>query len=112
MTLIDLRDVLVALGKEIKVPVWHYEALKEVKQYIVWAEDSQSFSNWGSDRMQSQTLEGSIDYFTKTEYDPNIVKIQNALNNGEISWYLNSIQFEKDTGYIHYEWIFEGIEYG
>ncbi len=25
----------------------------------------------------------------------------------EIAWYLNSIQFEEDTGFTHYEWVWE-----
>ena len=112
MTLTEFRDILVNLGKKINVPVYHYNALKQPNKYIVWAEDSQGSADWGSDTMINQTLEGTIDYFTKMEYDPNVKEIQNTLNNGNISWRLNSVQFEDSTKYIHYEWVFEGVRYG
>ena len=52
-----------------------------------------------------------IDYFTKTEFDENVDRIQDALNAARISFYLNSVQDESGddsgSGYIHYEWVFE-----
>jgi len=112
MTVIEFKDLLVELGRKINVPVYHYRAHKQTNKYMVWAEDSQSTSDWGNDTMVNQTLEGTIDYFTKTEFDENIIEIQNALNNGDISWRLNSVQYEDTTGYTHYEWVFEGVRYG
>jgi hypothetical protein len=57
--------------------------------------------------MQEQAIEGTIDYFTKTENDPNVQKIQDALNDGGTSHGdLNSVQYEDDTKFIHYEWTF------
>lgn len=85
--------------------VGHYEALKKTDQYIVWAEDGEDGSLWADGKMQEQTITGTVDYFTKTEYDPNVVKIQAALNDAEISFRLNSIQYEEDTKYLHYEWV-------
>ena len=41
------------------------------------------------------------------EYDELIDKIQDALNKNCISFNLNSVQYEDETGYIHYEWRFE-----
>ncbi len=85
--------------------VGHYEVLKKTDQYIVWAEDGQADSLWADGKMQEQVITGTVDYFTKTEYDPNVVKIQAALNEAEISFRLNSIQYEEDTKLIHYEWV-------
>jgi hypothetical protein len=31
--------------------------------------------------------------------------VEAVLNAAGASWYLNTIQFEEDTGYIHYEWV-------
>jgi hypothetical protein len=89
--------------------VGHYEAHEKSDQYIVWAEDSQADALWADGRMQEQVIQGTIDYFTKTEDDPNVVKIQDALSDAEISFRLASIQYEDDTGFIHYEWIFEVV---
>ncbi len=103
MTLIDLRDLLL----EVIPDVYHYHADKQTDKYIVWAEDTESNSNSADDQKTDQVLQGTIDYFTKTEFDPNFNLIQEKLNLADIVWKLNSIQYEKDTGYIHYEWIWE-----
>ena len=48
---------------------------------------------------------GTIDYFTRKD-DGSVQKtIEEALN-GVCAWRLNSIQYEDDTGLIHYEWEF------
>lgn len=103
MSLSAIKGVLLTVGP----PVYHYTAFEQPDEYIVWAEDNQADSVWADGRMQEQTIEGTIDYFTKTENDPNVQKIQNALNNGNISWRLNSVQYEDDTRFIHYEWAFQ-----
>lgn len=87
--------------------VGHYEAMKKTDKYIVWAEDSQGNSLWADGQMQDQVIQGTIDYFTKTENDQNVEEIQSALNDRGISFSLNSIQREQDTKFIHYEWLFE-----
>jgi hypothetical protein len=88
------------------VPVSHYEAVKKPDKYIVWAEDGAAGSSWADGKLSLQVLSGTIDYFTKTEYDPNFDAIQSALGGAGISFRLNSIQHEEDTGYNHYEWVF------
>jgi len=105
MRLTDLRDLLLTIG----VDVFHYYATQQSDKYIVWAEDGEAGSSDGDNQKMAQVLQGTIDYFTKTEFDPNFDLIQNKLNSAEISWRLNSIQYEEDTGYIHYEWVWELI---
>lgn len=104
MTLLNLKYLLITIGP----PVFHYFADKQKGNYIVWAEDGEGNSLHADNHKAEQTLTGTIDYFTKTEYDQVIQQIQDALDTKEgISWYLNSVQHEKDTGYIHYEWVWE-----
>ena len=57
--------------------------------------------------MREQAITGTIDYFTKTEYDPAFTAIQAALTTLGISYRLNSVQYEVDTKYLHYEWVWE-----
>lgn len=33
--------------------------------------------------------------------------IEAALDRANCAWYLNSVQFEDDTGFVHFEWIVE-----
>ena len=103
MVLTDLKAVLLTVTSK----VYHFDATGAKGNYIVWGEDGQADSVWADGKMQEQTITGTIDYFTKTEYDPNFTAIQTALNGMGISYTLNSIQYETDTKLIHYEWVFE-----
>lgn len=87
--------------------VYHYKAFSKPDKYIVWAEDSESASLYADNKKEEQTIQGTLDYFTKQEFDPIVLTIQNTLNENEISWTLNSIQHEEDTKYAHYEWMWE-----
>lgn len=103
MTLNDLKNAYLAITPN----VYHFTAGKPTGNYIVWAEDGQGNSVSADNKMQIQTISGTTDYFTKTESDPAIAEIQNAHNALEIAWYLNSVQYEDDTGYLHFEWCWE-----
>ena len=100
-----IRQALLSVTKN----VFHYDTLSPQKpdQYLVWAEDSGGDDVWADDVCTYQAITGTVDYFTRTENDPTIEKIQHALNNADIIWNLNSIQYEKDTKYTHYEWEWE-----
>lgn len=87
--------------------VSHYEAMGITDKYIVWAEDSEGSSVEGDNRKINQSIQGTIDYFTKQDFDENVDRIQAALTAACISFYLNSVQYEDETEYIHYEWVFE-----
>lgn len=105
MTLVDLKNALLAVTRD----TFHYHAHKKPDKYIVWAEDTESNSSHGDNKKRVQVIQGTIDYFTKTEFDPNFNLIQEKLNSLDIAWSLNSIQYEEETGYIHYEWVWEMI---
>ncbi len=101
----EIKNALLAVG----VPISHYFAAKQPDRYIVWAEDGQAGAGRGDNHVTMQVLTGTIDYFTKTENDPNFGNIQQALNGIDLAWKLNSIQYEDDTNYIHYEWVWEVV---
>lgn len=105
MTLNDLKNLILTIGP----PVFHYFADKQKGNYIVWAEDGEGDSGHADNQKTTQIIQGTIDYFTKTENDPIIEQIQDKLSSARIAWRLNSVQYEQDTGYIHYEWVWELI---
>lgn len=74
--------------------------------YGTYAEDDER-SIWADGHGADYSLIGTIDYFTRDDSKTPRRTIEAALNGIDISWYLNSIQYESDTGYIHYEWVFE-----
>lgn len=84
--------------------VFHYRRSQLPPPYTVWQED-------GADQLEADNCvaelspSGTLDYYTKTELDPNVDVIQAVLNSLPIAWSLNSVQFEEDSGIIHYEWV-------
>jgi len=73
-------------------------------RYIVWMEDSgQDLTADGKHAEHAVT--GTIDLYTKTEFDAYKGQIETALDTNNISWYWNSTQYEEDTGFWHYEWV-------
>ena len=106
MTLQDLKDILLKIGP----PVFHYFVENQKGNYIVWAEDGEAVSLNADGQKVERVITGTIDYFTKDENDPVVEQIQEALNIlDDFTLSLNSIQYEEDTGYIHYEWAWEMV---
>jgi hypothetical protein len=103
MTLESLRDALLEVTQDTN----HFEAFQKPDRYIVWAEDGQADAVWADNQMDQQSITGTVDFFTKTENDPMFQQIQEKLNSLDLSWRLNSIQFEDETRYLHYEWVWE-----
>lgn len=104
MKLVEVRDLFLSV---LPTATFHYKAKSKHNQYIVWAEDGQSDAVHADDKMQEQVIEGTVDLFTKTEYDPLFNQIQETMNSADMTWRLNSVQHEDDTKYIHYEWVWE-----
>ena len=98
-----VRDAL----KRVMDDVFHYEAYEKKNKYIVWQEETEANSHVADNKKDIQVLQGSIDYFTKEDVDENVDKIQVSLETMGISFRLNSVQHEEETGYIHFEWIWE-----
>lgn len=102
-----LEQVSTALTSIDDLQVSHYFKPSEVKdRYCVWAEDSEATSLPGDNYKVAQQLQGTIDLFSKTEYDTAVDAIQDALNDAQIGFYQYSIQYEDETGFIHWEWVF------
>ena len=102
LTLQPLQEALAALGS-----AYHYVAQPNaVPPYLVWMED-------GSNDPVAETVnaariyQGSVDLYTKTEDEPLMESVPKALEGIGAAWYLNSVQYEDDTGLIHYEWVWE-----
>lgn len=87
--------------------VYHYLRPQLKAPFCVWAEDGENSSLEADLHKEEQALSGTVDLFTKTEYDPLNDEIQSALNTIEnCAWALSSVQYEDDTELIHYEWEF------
>lgn len=73
--------------------------------YGTYAEDSGD--DFGADNLHAERgTVGYINYFTRDDSETPRETIEAALNSINIPWSLNTVQYENDTGYIHYEWEF------
>ena len=75
----------------------------EGERYFVWQEDGAD--DFVADGIHAEkAMTGTTDLYTKTEFDPWRDQFEAALDEAGVAWSLNSIQFEHETGYWHYEW--------
>ena len=87
--------------------MYHYWHPNLTAPFCIWAEDSEASALYSSNHKAEQTISGTIDYYTLTEFDTTVELIQEKLNSIEnCGWSLISIQYEDETNLIHYEWDF------
>lgn len=102
-----IRDLLVGIPN---LKVYHYWRPRLEAPFCIWAEDSEGDSFHSNNKKSEQVITGTIDYYTRTEYDTMVDNIQAALNDAEsVGWSLSSIDYEEDTNLIHYSWTFEVV---
>lgn len=86
--------------------VGHRKHLKG-DRYFVWQEDG-VYGFYAGGKRYEHAVTGTTDLYTKLEYDPWVDAFEAALNAAEdIVWDMESIQYEPETGYTHYEWAWE-----
>lgn len=83
--------------------VSHGQRLKS-DRYFVWQEDG-AYDLVVDNVHAEKAMTGSTDLFTKTEFDSWREALEASLDAFGIGWRLNSVQYEPDTGFWHYEWI-------
>lgn len=101
-----IRDALLTVDA---TAVYHYQrpARENLKRYIVWAEESETNSLMLGNHKAEQQISGTVDLYTATEFDTWADDIQEALDALEcVTWELDSVQYEDETGLIHYAWTF------
>lgn len=71
--------------------------------YGTWSElGSTEFKAGGL--VVEQVMDGVVDYFTRDDSGQPQKDIQKAMTDAGIVFTLGAIQYENDTGYIHYSW--------
>ena len=59
-----------------------------------------------NDMHAERATEYTVDYFTRRPPAEVVPTIEAALESMEgCAWYLNSVQYENDSGYLHLEWV-------
>lgn len=74
--------------------------------YGVVSQDGQNALR-GSNALAEKVQEGTVDWFSRSPTSTMPGSIESALDSLGASWYLNSVQYENDTGFIHWEWVWQ-----
>lgn len=102
-------DRIIRTHTKVTDAVSHFERMKS-DRYFVWQEDGAKDFN-ANNLHSEKAVVGTTDLFTKREFDPWKDEFEAALNmDDNISWYLNSVQREEDTGFVHYEWVWQVMD--
>lgn len=84
--------------------VYHHRAPSGTKNYIVWAERMQNDGLWADNTLVNQTIIGTIDFYSTKEYDSTVDNIQKALNEANIWYSLDQIDYIEEYNSFHYQW--------
>ena len=76
--------------------------------YIVWQVGGDNDLSAGNGHAETAAVV-IVDLYTKQAADPLVQSIPRALEGIGASWYLNSVQYETETGLYHYEWYAEVV---
>lgn len=90
---------------------WRRGSRELSQDHGVWGEDNE-LSLYADNAHAEMVMQGTIDYYTRSDSDTPRQTIEAALTAYNIPWRLESIQFEDDTGFIHYEWVWEMMPNG
>lgn len=98
-------ETIIAAHTAVTEAVSH-SARMESDRYFVWQEDGSN--DLPGDNGHGETaVQGTTDLYTKEEFDPWAEELGRQFDRYGISWELSSIQYEADTGFYHYEWLWE-----
>lgn len=84
--------------------IYHYWHTRKNAPYLIWRESPASVLA-GDSLILEWTVNVSIDYFTKTEFDPVFDEVCALLTSlCGASWSWDGTDYEDDTGLIHHSW--------
>ncbi len=98
-------EKIIAAHLAVTEQVSHCERMQS-DRYFVWQEDGRN--DLSADNFHVNTVvTGTTDLFTKTEFDPWVEELEKSFGENGISFLMNSIQYEEETGFHHFEWRWE-----
>jgi uncharacterized glyoxalase superfamily protein PhnB len=98
---------IIAAHRAVTDAVSHAARVKS-ERYFVWQEDG-SNDLAGDNGHGERAVTGTTDLYTKQELDPWADALGESFDAHGIAWALNSVQYEADTGFYHYEWVWEAL---
>lgn len=83
---------------------FHYWRPVTTVPCLIWAETGEENSFNTDNHKTEQNIAGTVDLFTKTEFDPLVDDVQSVLDGLGVAWSLSSVLYEDETKMIHYTW--------
>lgn len=100
-----LLPIKTALTSIDGLKVYHYWRPRMEAPFCVWQEEGEGDSLWASNHKKELIVTGTIDYYTREEFDTMVDSIQDAMNGIEnFGWVLDTVAYEDETNLIHYSW--------
>ena len=109
MTLDKLVDALKQTG--IPFAAWAWDGTPDGPAWGVCAVDSSPSRLGGEGMTFARSVQGTVDLFAAMPARCENVAVECVLRGCEgIRWYLNTVQQERDTGLMHWEWVVTWLE--
>lgn len=104
ITFADLLHELDTTG--IRFAAFAWAAPPQTEAWGVLSIDG-GFDLAGDDGHAEDALEGTIDLFTRRLGSADFSAVDGCLKKLDICYRLNSVQYERDTRLLHYEWVWQ-----
>lgn len=104
ITFADLLEALNATGIQFAAYAW--AAPPQTEAWGVVSIDG-GFSLAGDNTHAEDALEGTIDLFTRRLGAEDFSAVKGCLQDLDICYRLNSVQYEQETRLLHYEWVWQ-----
>ena len=88
--------------------IYHYDATGDKgDRYIVWQEEGESDPLFLDNQLDEITIKGSLDIYTKVEFDDLVDEVIDLFHKNTVSFNLISVDYETNSNYIHYSFDWE-----
>ena len=84
---------------------YHYWRPVKNLPCLIWFEVGEENSFHADDHKACQNIQGEVHVYTKTEFDPLMDAVQDALNDLGVAWTWRDANYEDETNLIHYSWV-------
>lgn len=100
-----MEEILAQLKKLGRFEAWGWSHAPK-DNYGVVSQDGETALRAG-DKLAEKMPEGTIDWFSRDPGSGMPEDVGITLDGLGASWYLNSVQYEPETGLIHWEWVWQ-----
>lgn len=101
----ELIEALTGTGLPFAAYAWIRSAPELQQDHGVYTLDGDE-TLYADGEHAERAYTGTVDYFTRDPSGAPQIAIEAALEAGAFTWELSSVQYEQDTGFLHYEWEF------